>query len=170
MIATWLAGTLLATGAVYAAVSAVAGQVTDQGPAPISQAGIEQALNQSQQHDTSPTPTAAQSLSPSPATPQTTPSSPVGGGGGIHPTNPPPSTPPADRTFALVGGTANLSCGGGQIALNWATPNPAFEVETGSSDGGSIIEVRFRSDSHESQLQAWCAGVQVQGSVQEQSS
>lgn len=169
LIATWLAGTLLATGTVYAAVSAVAGQVTGQGPAPISQTGIEQALHQAQQHETSPTPATAPTPSP-PSTPSQTTPSPTVGGGVSHPTNPPSSPPAANRTFALVGGTTNLSCAGGQITLNWATPNPGFEVETGSSDGGSVIEVRFKSDSHESQLQAWCSGTQIQSHVDEQSS
>lgn len=70
----------------------------------------------------------------------------------------------------MVGGTASLTCTGAQIALNWATPNSGFQVETGTSDGGTTVEVRFRSDSHESRLQASCSGGQVQGSVEEQSS
>ena len=172
LIATWLAGTLLATGAVYAAVSAVAGEVTDQGPAPISQAGIEHALDQSPRSEPSATAAATpQTPSPAPSPVVESTPTPVGGGGGTHPTNPPPTAaPPANRTFALVGGTANVACGGGQVALNWATPNPGFQVDTGSSNGGSVIEVRFRSDTHESELQAWCSNGQIQGNVQEQSS
>ena len=74
------------------------------------------------------------------------------------------------RTFSLVGGTAQLSCTTNQIHLDWATPNSGFWVETGSSDGGSTVDIKFRSDSHESELQASCSGNQVQGSVQEKSS
>lgn len=165
LAATWLAGTLLATGAVYAAVSAVGDQVTDQGPAPISQADLQHALNQEGRPSASPSAPATPGASPSPAAPSPTPT-----GDGNHP--PSPSSRPAtsNRTFALIGGTANVGCSGSQVALNWATPSPGFEVETGSSDGGAQVEVRFRSDGHESRLEASCStGGQVQAGTQEES-
>jgi hypothetical protein len=168
LVATWLAGTLLATGAVYAAVSAVGDAVTEQSPSPISQADIEHALNQARQAAVSP------SAPQAPATPSASPVPPTPGSspavGGSHPSSPPARTATANRTFALVGGTANFSCSGGQIVLNWATPNQGFVVETDSSDGGAQIEVRFRSDSHESRVEAWCSAGQVEGSVEEQNS
>jgi hypothetical protein len=74
------------------------------------------------------------------------------------------------QTFALVGGTASITCSGSQITLNWATPKSGYQVETGSSNGGAQVEVRFRSDTHESRLEAWCAGGQVQSRVREESS
>src|SRR5947199_130622 len=82
--------------------------------------------------------------------------------------NPVATPPPAARTFGLVGGTAEVSCRGNVASLDWATPNSGFAVETGSSDSGTQVEVRFRSDAHESRLEAWCSGGQVQGSVREE--
>ncbi|HKC20093.1 MAG TPA: hypothetical protein VKE27_10725 [Candidatus Dormibacteraeota bacterium] len=175
LAATWLAGTALATLIVYEAVGAVALQVTDQSLEPLAQQGLAQSFA-APPSSAAPSPTAAGVASPSAVPPPTQPAThtPVagggGGGGGGGTSSPPPVAASSNRTFTLVGGTANLTCTGDQISLNWATPNNGFQVETGSSDGGAQIEVRFRSDSHESQLQAWCSAGAVQGSVQEQSS
>lgn len=161
---TWLAGTLLATGIVYEAVNAVADQVSERGERPISHVGVGDELG-------TPSPSAAISPTPTPVgtspSPTSQPTAPTGGA------SPPPATPPptgTTRTFALVGGTASVSCTGSSINLNWATPNSGFQVETGTSGGGSVIEVRFRSDTHESRLETWCGGGQVQSSVREESS
>lgn len=167
LAATWLAGTLLATVIVYEAVNAVAGQVTEPLSPPISQAGVDQALKHQGQATPSPSPSQSAS-SPTPtATPRPpTPAPPPGG-------TPAPSPPPVSattntQTFSLIGGTASVSCTGGQITLNWATPKSGFQVETGTSNGGTQVEVRFRSDTHESRLEAWCAGGLVQSSVREE--
>src|SRR5205823_3976478 len=50
------------------------------------------------------------------------------------------------------------------------SPPPAYWVETGTEDGGATIEVRFRSDAHESRLDASCSGSTVVGTIEEQSS
>lgn len=172
LAATWLAGTALATLIVYEAVSAVAVEVTEQRPEPLSRAAVERALAEpspSLGSGSSPTGAPSPAASASTPAPSPPPAKPPAGGGGVS--TPIPSNPSTNtRTFALVGGTASLTCNGGQLALNWATPNSGFWVDTGSSDGGAQIEVRFRSDTHESQLQAWCSGGVVQGSVQEQTS
>jgi hypothetical protein len=161
---------------VYEAVGAVALEVTDQSLEPLSHGGVGLALAEPSAGSPSPTPTAvATPKTEVPATPPAAHTPAAGGGnaggaGGSATTPPPPTAASNTRTFSLVGGTANLTCTGDQISLNWATPNSGFEVDTGSSDGGAQIEVRFRSDTHESQLQAWCSAGVVQGSVQEQSS
>ena len=175
IFATWLTGTLLATATVYEAVHTVGGQVTGLQAEGLSQAKPAQALKLP----------AAASPSASQAVPISTPSAPPGEStgpqpattspGGLEarpaPANPPPPAPTNDtRTIALVGGTASVTCSGGQIRLNWATPNSGFEVETGSSNGGALIEVRFRSDAHESRLEAWCSGGLVQSSIREEPS
>src|SRR5712691_6080811 len=90
----------------------------------------------------------------------------------VVPTTAPPPRSPAPtqtqqpssntRTFALIGGATQLTCSGGSIALNWATPNSGFWVETSTENGGATIEVRFRSDSHESRLDVWCSGGRIQ--------
>lgn len=188
LAATWLAGTALATLIVYEAVGAVALQVTDQSLEPLSQAGVGQALAQPSGLTAPPTATSVASpTTTQPPPTQQAPQTPASGGGGNASgggvgggasgggsaggggTPSPPVVASNTRTFTLIGGTANLTCAGTQISLNWATPNSGFEMDTGSSDGGAQIEVRFRNDTHESQLQAWCSGGVVQGSVQEQS-
>ena len=172
LFVTWLAGTLLATAVVYEAVHMVAGQVTELHADALPQAGVGQAAKPT------PTPSLAPTATPSAATPTAPSSSP---GGSPAPDATPPatgtgsaSTPPAPpndtRTFSLVGGTASVTCSGSQITVNWATPNSGFEVEIDSSSGGGTIEVRFRSDTHESRLEAWCSGGQVQSSIREESS
>jgi hypothetical protein len=170
LAATWVAGTLLATAIVYAAVGAVAGQVAPQRSEPISEAVVRQALGASNPPATSASPTEepTPSASASPASPTLTPPS-----GGRSPASPPPAngTSTTTRTFALIGGTASFSCSNGQISLNWAAPASGFQVDDiSSSDGGAQIEVRFRSDSHESRVEAWCSGGQVAGTTEEQSS
>jgi hypothetical protein len=163
LAATWLAGTVLATGIVYQAVNAVADQVAERREQPISQVGVGERTPAPSAPAFSPTPTPG-GPSPSPTSQPTAPT-----GGPSAPTATPPATS-TTRTFALVGGTASVSCTGSLISLNWATPNSGFQVETGSSGGGSVIEVKFRSDTHESRVEAWCGGGQVQGNVREENS
>jgi len=81
-----------------------------------------------------------------------------------------PPPPSSRRTFSLVGGTATIACQGSSASLVSATPNPGFQVETDSQDGGTAVEVRFRSTSHESKLEASCSAGVIQGQVEESSS
>lgn len=169
LIATWLAGTLLATAIVYEAVHIVAGQVTELRIAAVPQAGAGERI----ESPASPVSTPSVATSPTATTtgpPGTSPTS-SPGGAQPSPTNPPTVGLGGDsRTFALVGGTASVTCSGNQITLNWATPNSGYQVEASSSNGGAQVEVRFRSDTHESRLEAWCAGGTVQSSIREESS
>jgi len=166
LVAIWLVGTVLATATVYEAVTVVAGQVTAQrsaGPPPSAQDQASRRSSSSPSSAPAPSPTSATDRSPSPAPSSTTPvpTAPAT-------SNPAATPPPAARTFGLVGGTAEVSCRGNVASLDWATPNSGFAVETGSSDSGTQVEVRFRSDTHESRLEAWCSGGQVQGSIREE--
>jgi len=171
LTATWLAGTLIATGAVYAAVNAVAGQVTEQRSQALSPAGVDHALQQKDQGTPSPSPPASSATPTAAAEPSPSPPTTTSPGPSQSPTTPPARPGPTDtRTFALIGGTASMSCAGDQISLNWATPNGGYQVETGSSNGGAQLEVRFRSDTHESRLEAWCSAGQIQSAVREESS
>lgn len=170
LAATWLAGTFLATAIVYEAVSAVAGQVTEPLSPPISQAGVDQALKQQGQATPSVSPSPSQSAaSPTPAATPVPPAPAPAPSGNPAPNPPPPPATTNTQTFSLIGGTASVSCTGSQVTLNWATPKSGFQVETGTASGGAQIEVKFRSDTHESRLEAWCAGGQVQSSVREES-
>ena len=166
LVAIWLAGTVLATATVYEAVTVVAGQVTAQRSAGLSPSDLDQASRRlspspSSLTPASPTPTSDRSPSPAPPSTAPVPAAPATSSPGATP-------PPPARTFGLVGGTAEVSCRGNVASLDWATPNSGFSVETGSSDSGTQVEVRFRSDAHESRLEAWCSGGQVQGSVREE--
>jgi hypothetical protein len=65
----------------------------------------------------------------------------------------PPASSPEDRTYQLVGGSVGVRFENGAAHLLWATPKTGFSVE--SSGPGSQVDVRFRSDSHQSRLRAF---------------
>jgi hypothetical protein len=76
------------------------------------------------------------------------------------PAAPAPTAPPApaastSQTFSLIGGTVMVTCTGNAITLNSATPNSGFSIDQEENEDGQV-EVRFRSDSHESRLQVAC--------------
>ena len=70
---------------------------------------------------------------------------------------PAPTSAPASstRVFSLTGGTVSVTCTGNAISLNSATPAAGFTIDSEQKDGGRV-EVRFRSDSHESRLEVSC--------------
>ncbi len=74
---------------------------------------------------------------------------------------PPTAAPTASRTFSLIGGTVSVTCTGNVISLDSATPNSGFTVETENKEEGQRIEVRFRSETHESRLEVGCQNGQV---------
>jgi hypothetical protein len=165
--AVWVLGTVISTGVAYAAVQTVSGSVVEGQREPLASTPFQAASpspapgppTASNTPEVTPTPG---SVSPSPTPTQSQPPR--------SPSPPPTQAASSSRTFALVGGTTQLTCGGGSIVLNWATPNSGFWVETSTENGGATIEVRFRSDAHESRLDAWCATGRVQFSVREQPS
>lgn len=71
------------------------------------------------------------------------------------------------QTFTMVGGSATVACRGGVPSLARATPGAGYQLETGLEDGGTVLEVRFRSSTHQSQLDATCEIASVQGRVEE---
>jgi hypothetical protein len=161
----WLVGTAVAVLVGWSAVRAVIGQVVPEQPGPVSfQTGSPTASPTSDVVPTpaspAPTPTAAQTTPP-PATSRPAP-----------PTSKPSAAPASNptRTISAQGGTIDVSCQNGQIALDWATPNAGFQVETEWHDSNTVLEVRFTSSSHESRIQTWCSSGQIQATVEEQSS
>jgi hypothetical protein len=66
------------------------------------------------------------------------------------------TAPAEDRTYQLVGGSVGVRFENGEAHLLWATPNTGFSVD--ASGSSSDVDVRFRSDSHESQLKAYWDG------------
>jgi hypothetical protein len=165
--AVWVLGTLISTGVAYGAVQMVSGSVVESQREPRTSAspaaGAASPVTGTPPGSPSPQPTTSPSQSPVIAPPTAPPPrSPA----------PPPTHQPSSntRTFALIGGTTQLACSGDSIALDWATPNTGFWVETSTENGGATIEVRFRSDSHESRLDARCSGGTVQFNVREEAS
>ena len=172
-------GTLAATGVSWTAVQSVSGVVVENQPAPLSSGTVSEQLKhpaaapRPTEVPSPPPASPVEATEPPAANPPLSQSPSSASPPGPAPAAPPPPTPaPAatSRTFTLVGGSAQLSCTNGQIALNWATPNSGYWVETGTEDGGATIEVRFRSDAHESRLDASCSGSTVVGTIEEQSS
>ena len=77
---------------------------------------------------------------------------PAAGGGTT--TTAPPAPAPETRSYTLVGGSATLRFSSSGVTVVSATPNAGFAVETESThDTG--VRVRFRSDSHESEVEGW---------------
>ncbi len=74
---------------------------------------------------------------------------------------PPTGAAKSTQTFSLIGGTVSVTCTGNVISLNFATPNSGFTVESERKDNGQQIEVKFRSDSHESKIEVGCRNGQV---------
>jgi len=68
-----------------------------------------------------------------------------------------------DRTYQLKGGSVGVRFENGSVHLLWATPAPGFTVERSGSGDSEELEVRFRSDAHESRLRAyWDNGPQAE--------
>ncbi len=74
---------------------------------------------------------------------------------------PPTGATTTSRTFSLIGGTVSVTCTGNVISLNSATPKSGFTVETERKDDRQKIEVRFRSETHESRIEVRCQNGQV---------
>ncbi|MGH2720108.1 MAG: hypothetical protein ACRDJO_00720 [Actinomycetota bacterium] len=57
------------------------------------------------------------------------------------------------RTIRSNGGTVAVRFGAGKAVLEWARPNPGFEVHVLSK--GPVVLVEFESDTRESRIRAW---------------
>ena len=88
------------------------------------------------------------------------------GGGPTPSPSPAPGVGSGSGVFTLVGGSATVGCTAGNPSVTAAASNPGFVVER-DSGGGGTVEVRFRSASHESKLDASCSGNAVQGRIEE---
>ena len=161
-------------------VSMVGRQVTADRPSPLSADEVRSELAAGDGRSTTSTTSATAPVVPAPS-----PTVPAGGvepadrGDGSDPSSPaepgvtalpgpapaPPSatttTAPAPaaetRSYTLVGGSATLRFSASGVTVVSATPNPGFAVETEPTHGAGV-RVRFRSDSHESQVEGWWEG------------
>lgn len=67
------------------------------------------------------------------------------------------SLAPVTRTYTMVGGTAQIRFTATSVTIVYARPAAGFEIDDESEDG-TTVRVRFRSDTHESRLEAWWDG------------
>ncbi|HKW71349.1 MAG TPA: hypothetical protein VJQ08_00830 [Candidatus Dormibacteraeota bacterium] len=65
------------------------------------------------------------------------------------------------QTFRLTGGIVTVTCAGGIIRVDDATPNTGFTVEQELKDGGAEAEIRFESATHKSRLEVECIGNEI---------
>ena len=149
----WLLATLAAVGLGVLAVGVVTDSVTENRPERLSALAVRNALTVSDP---------AGPAATSPTSPATTPSSrPPATSRPATTATAPPAPTPEDRTYQLVGGTVGVRFENGTARLLWATPKPGFRVESGGSS--DRVDVRFRSDDHESRLRAfWDNGPQTE--------
>lgn len=133
LVTAWVLGTAAATLVAWAAVRQVAAEVAPPGVLPLPAVAAVEA------------PTAAP---PAAASDQP----------GAPPTEDAPTARAVTEAYTLTGGVVTVRYRGGRTTLVGATPNSGFEVDVHDS-GPDEVEVRFRSDDHESRLVTrWTAG------------
>ena len=69
----------------------------------------------------------------------------------------PPSGATETRTYNLVGGSATLRFSPSGVTVVLADPKPGFSADVDEGSGGRV-RIRFESDSHRSQVEAWWDG------------
>jgi hypothetical protein len=194
----WVAAAVLAVFVSWQGVSRVGTEVTNRHPRPLTTEEARQALARppaavpdagqpgggqpgagpaapptTATTARRPTATTAPTRQPGPAViPTTRPAGPAPGPGPSPAPGPAGSSAPAPgevtRTYNLVGGSATLRFSPSGVTVLWADPRAGFRVEVDNrSDGG--VRVRFESETHRSELEAWWDGgprdrVQEEGS------
>ena len=148
LVVTWIVATALATAVGWAAVRQVTREVGPQAPLAVPPSDVLAAMAGDRQ--------ARPTSQPEPP-PQEDPTSP---GRTAAPSSPPTGSPieptvPASqvRSHDLVGGTVTIRSGAETVELVAATPKSGFVAEVRDSGPGRV-EVRFRSDGHESRFRA----------------
>lgn len=164
VFAIWLIGVAIATTIAWNAVQLVGSEVTDETAGPLSPASLTGVADP-------PTPTGRASATPT-RSPSATPTRTTSPGTQTRPPrSAPPSPPPSSsrapvtRTWTTQGGSTAMSCTGSRLTLRYASPNTGFEVDVNRS--GDEIEVRFRSDDHESRVRVECLSGTPVGEVRE---
>jgi hypothetical protein len=180
LVAAWVAGTVLVVALGIQAVAVVSDSVTEARPAPLSAAAVSRALaEESGQAPSTTAPGTGTTEAPSGTTPATgrpptttattrpptggtttttRPTATTGSTGTTATTAVPGPTPTGaaeDRTYDLIGGSVGVRFENGTARLLWATPAPGFRAERHDGDGEGDVDVRFRSDTHESRLRAF---------------
>ena len=177
-VAVWLAGTLGATLLAWAAVRQVTDEVGPRGPLPLPDTALAAAEPSEVATEAAAPATARPRPRPRPAAPadaegdaadadaDTGPdadgdgavAAETGGTPAAEPDEPEPqeqepAAPVRTESYRVTGGTVTVRYSGGQTRLVQASPATGFTAEVNSS-GPSTVDVRFRSDDHESRVRA----------------
>lgn len=171
MVGGWLMVTGVAVGVSVAAVGLVSDSMTADRPRALSASAVSAALAEARPPSTA-GPVTPTTLHPTTVTgPSTT------GTGPTATTRPstattqpttvttvpttattvPVTTAPEERTYRLVGGQARIRFTPAGATILSAAPEAGFTMEQ-EDHGPGDVEIRFRSDDHESRLRAWWDG------------
>ena len=192
LVVTWLAVTVGATVLAWTIVSQLTSSLAGRGPRTLTPAGVQEARHSSTtttaalapaapavpgatqpgasvgglDSASGPATTTSTTASSPPVTPPTT------GRPATVPGPPPPpttstSSPARSAVINAIGGVATVDCGSTGIRLLSSSPRNGYteSVETESEQ----IEIKYRSSSHTSEIQATCVNGQVQSHVSESS-
>lgn len=181
LVLAWVVAAAVAVAVASWGVALVGRSVTEERPAALASAEVEERLSEVAATDppsTSTTSTTTTALSAG-ETP-TTVAGPGGSAGSVPVTTTPgpsptttvaPASPPAapatvapapvpaaeTRTYTLVGGTASLRFEPSGVTVVFANPAQGFDVEI-EAEHGNGVRVEFESDTHESRLDGWWDG------------
>lgn len=171
LVLAWMAAAAVAVAVASWGVALVGRSVTEDRPAALASAEVEERL--SEVAATAST-TSSTSSTPPPAGETTTPAGPAGPATTAprpSPTTtvaPPPAPAPTTvapapapvaetRTYTLVGGTASLRFEPSGVTVVFANPAQGFDVEF-EPEHGNGVRVEFESGTHESRLDGWWDG------------
>jgi len=166
--AAWVVAAVVAVGVASWGVGLVSRSVTDDRPAPLEAAQIQERLEQAASSTTTAAgaPTTAEPGSTTTTTEASSPATTATDGmpaSSTTTTAPPPTTaapaaPTTDagetRTYSLVGGTAALRFSASGVTVVFANPAPGFDVEI-EPENVNGVKVEFESEAHQSRVDGW---------------
>lgn len=169
LVLAWVAAAVIAVAVASWGVALVGQSVTEDRPAALAAAEVEERLSEAAA--TTPVSTTTTTVTTTTTTTTTTP--PAGETTTTLPTSapattiaapvttapPPTAAPPTapageTRTYTLVGGTASLRFDPSGVTVAFANPAQGFDVQI-DPDHGNGVKIEFESDAHESRLDAW---------------
>lgn len=135
----WLAAGVVASVVAWQGVGLIGDQVTDERPATLTAAQVDEALARSSRTSEATAPTTA------PTTTATSPGAPA-------------TTAPAGeattKVYTLAGGSAAFRFHPEGVTLAWATPAPGYTARNGPGDNGGW-RVEFEGAGGKSRVDAW---------------
>lgn len=159
LAAVWLVAAAIALTVAWQGVSVVGDQVTDDRPAPLAAAEIENRLEAAAAAGSSTSSTSgagAATTSPAPSSAPST-AAPTSIAAPDVTTTAPAAPAGETRTYNVRGGTATLRFLPSGVEVVFANPGAGFNVEI-EPEHGNGVKVEFESDSHESRIDAWWDG------------